>query len=513
MSSIFFGIETTPANTPILRGIMVLVAGLAFPPLASAATAYPNITITEREGGSQVYWDDKLIVDIRQNRYLRFRATPLNEKWVGNEARSADLGWAYRDEKAKGLEPVSTRHENNPGEGRFVLRLFGRKPGFESRNDVVLTGTWMPGERQFKYTLATSFATRLEDWYKNTSYPSRRWIEALDYCIEYVSAPERIMSKTHKEPQMYDWFVRSQNGVDFLKFPKTHIPYPTRRGNYITIRDESRPLLAGGAYGFMDRNYGGWLMRVEKTPAPVDIEVCWARFDLHVLLRDALPPPGAAGDLKLELVLAFEPVEPGRAEKILRAAEEVDWRSGEEYKLPLFTRDSRFDVLLTDLPGEDVGKRYTWWASSYECHRDNTIGFDDHYSVTIKRTKESPQPAAWSNFTWVHPFVPGSFRNRRFRLSAMVKTSECTGPVRLGFATRGLDIYYGSRTHNGDGTPKTDEIKWQFSEALTGTRDWTPLSMEFTITDNISMVFLEQSGTGQSWFDNVKIEELGKTVR
>ncbi len=486
---------------------------LAASVLASSAASYPNITITEREGGSQVYWDGKLIVEVRENRYLRFRATPLNGQWIGNEGRSADLGWAYRDEKAKGLVAVATRHGNYPREGRFVLRLFGRKPGFESRNDVVLTGTWMPGERQFRYTLATRFAARLEDWYKNTSYPMRRWIEPLDYCIEYISTPERVMSKTHKEPQMYDWFVRSLNGADFLKFPKTHIPFPTRKGNYVTIRDDSRPLRAGGAYGFMDGNYGGWLMRVEKTPAPVDVEVCWARFDLHILLRDALPPPGAGGDLNLELVLGFEPVDPRRAEKILRAAQEMDWRSGEEYKLPLFTRDSRFDVLLTDLPGEEAGRRYTWWASSYECYRDDTTGFDDRYSVTVKRTKDSPIPAAWSNFTWVHPFAAGSFKNRRYRLSAMVKTSKCAGRVRLGFATRRLDIYYGSRTHNDDGTPKTEEIKWQFSEPLTGTRDWTPLSMEFTVTDNISMVFLEQSGTGQSWFDNVRIEDVGQVQR
>ena len=208
--------------------------------------------------------------------------------------------------------------------------------------------------------------------------------------------------------------------------------------------------------------------------------------------------------------MSFEPVEAERSGKIIQEATEIEWRELDEYKLPLFSWDSRFDKLLTDLPGEETGLNYIWWASSYECYRDDTVGYDDHYSITIKREKNAkPVPAAWSAETWGHPYDGNRLRGRRVRFSAMVKTDNCTGQVRLGrpFGYDG-DFFYGWHTHNADGTPDEKRCQWQFSKAVTGTNDWTPVSMEFTVTRGHAL-FLEQSGTGQCWFDNVKIEDLG----
>lgn len=487
---------------------------------AAGATPYPNIRIQEEKGGSNVYWDSQLLVELKQNRYLRFRATPLDEKWVGSQRKGADLCWAYADSKAKGMEVLGTAHENHPERGEFSLVVRARKPQCDGAIRVVLTGTWMPDASKFRYTLTTSLECPLESWYQNSTEAqrafahdpkSRPWIEVVDYHIEYMSAPDRNLSVDHKEPQMYEWFVKSHDGKNWTKSPKIHIPFPVRQGNYVTISDPANLSLAGGYYGFLDRAHGGWMTRVVKSPGPVSYGLCWYFFDVHVMLRDGVPPRHSAEKLSLEFTLAFDPVEAPRSREIIAKAVELDWRTREEYKLPLFTRSNRFDTLITDLPGEDTARQRIWWASSYECYRDDTIGYDDHFSVTIKRDKPSAMPAAWTASTWGYPFEATRIKNRRFRFSAMVKTANCTGPARLGHAsTASGDLFYGTKlTHNADGTMKTHGVAWEFSEQVTGTTDWRRVAMDIAIHDNVNLMILQQQGTGQSWFDNVQIEDLG----
>jgi hypothetical protein len=156
-----------------------------------------------------------------------------------------------------------------------------------------------------------------------------------------------------------------------------------------------------------------------------------------------------------------------------------------------------------------------WWPSGYDCFRDETVGCDDHYSISIKREEPSTRGSAWSTLSWGWPFSEHRRGGRRFRFGAMVKTADCTGMVRLGHysSLESIgDIYYGGRkSHKSDGTPVTDGIVWEYSHPLTGTNDWTPVSMEFVVKHHGSTLVLEQTGTGQCWFDNVVIEELART--
>ncbi len=55
--------------------------------LLAAATAMPPVAFENRDGGTQVLMGKELIVEFRQNRYLRFRATNRNELWVGTEKK------------------------------------------------------------------------------------------------------------------------------------------------------------------------------------------------------------------------------------------------------------------------------------------------------------------------------------------------------------------------------------------------------------------------------------------
>lgn len=483
---------------------------------------YPNIALADKNGSSYVYWDGEPIVEIRQNRYLCFRATRFDEKWLGNDKKSMDLGWAYNDKSVNGLEVLSVQRENYPDKGCFVIRIKGKKPTFDCRNDIVLTGTWMGDVGKFRYNLHTELQCPLETWYQNSAMAARAAashptlatkIEPLDYHVEYMSMPDRIASATHKDPQMYPWFAKSNDGAAWAKLPKVHIPYPTRPGNYITIHDDPHPTPVGGYFGFLDPQYGGWMMRVVKSPVPVTYGLCWTYFDVHVELLGAVPPRGSQKDLSLDLELAFDPVEAPRCRQIIQQAAEIPWRTGMDYRLPLLSLDkeNRFDKLICDLPGEETANQYVWWASSAECDRDDAVGFDDHYSVTIKREKPSPMPAGWNTWTLGPCFTGKSIGGHRFRFSAMVKTANCAGPVRLAHAALPDEAYYARyKTHNADGTPMQPDI-WAYSPPVSGTVDWTPITMEFIAGHTgRDIVVLEQRGIGQSWFDNVRIEDLGQ---
>ena len=499
----------------------------------------PVLEVRREGGGMCVYAEGQLLAEFRQNRFLRFRATPRDEQWIGAEAGPADLGWAFSDELAKGLEVLGATYDIHPESGTFCLRVCAQKPQFASDIRLAFTGTWMPEVGKFKYRLATSLDCALEDWYLHSTWAQASFardptqyapIEPFDYRIEAISAPERYRARHHEGPQLYAWFVKSYDGRRWEKWPKVYIPYPTRPGHYITIHENDRPIPAGGCYGFLDAAHGGWITRVEKTSIPIGFEICWMLFDVHAMMFNAVPPRYSAERLSLHLELAFEPIGPAAAGVLLGGATELDWRGSPDYQLPLFSRRNRFDVLLTDLPGEKTGETYIWWASSADCFRDNTTGVDDAYSASIRRQNASAMPAAWSTSTWGFPFEARAHdnRNRRFRLRAMVKTLDCAGPVRLGFACAAGDIFYGENTHTSDGSPltaripagvlgdlripsvnpKPEAIAWQFSRALSGTHDWTPLTLEFTVTETVNLLILEQHGNGQSWFDNVEIEEL-----
>ena len=485
------------------------------------AAAYPAIEIREENGSSRVYCDGKLIVELKDNRFLRFRATPADENWIGTERQGADLCWAYNDPQAKGLQVLGTAHSHTPDKGEFALVVHAKKPHFESKIDLVFRGKWMPEAAKFKYSLYTSLECSLESWYQNSTIAQKQYelsptawvpIEVTDYHIEYISMPDRNMSADRKEPQKYEWFVRSDDGLHWAKWPKIHIPYVTRPGNYITIADRLHPSGAGNFFGFVDKTHGGWLTRIVKTPHPIDFELCWMFFDVHIPFRGGIPPRYSTETLSLDLEMAFEPVDAERGRELVRDAVEVGWRGMNAYRLPLFSWNNKFDTLLTDVPSDETANHYIWWASSNDCFRDDTTGCDDHFSASIKRQGEPVMPAAWNTVTWCHPYTTERIKNRRIRFSAMVKTSHCTGPVRLAICD-GSENFYGPRNHHPDGTIKTVPWKWQFSaQSVSGTTDWTPISMEFVGDNGKISLILEQNGGGQCWFDNVKIEDLGKAT-
>lgn len=271
------------------------------------------------------------------------------------------------------------------------------------------------------------------------------------------------------------------------------------------------PSNVGSLYGFLDSEHGGWLTRIEKSPAPVIHEICWSRFDVHMQLEGAIPPRGSREDLSLEFVMTFEPVSPENAREIVKQAVEIPWRDAPEYELPVLSLDNRFDKMIKDIPSEETSNYTVWWPSNYNCRQDQSVGFDDHFSLLIDNPAGNKKHVAISSHAWKYPFSKVEWWEKRFRYSAMVKTEDCDGEVRIGIYTLDGDNdgFYGGRyTFDKNGKPKTNGITWIYSRSVSGTTEWTELSFETEFKGQYMTLFFENTGSGKSWIDNVKIEKL-----
>ena len=503
--------------------ILCMIFVSSVPVVFSAQAVYPDIVAVQNDEGTFINMNGNLICELKGNRYLRFRSTDADDNWIASECRGADLCIAYADEGVKGIVIETADFTNNPDEGWFEIAVTGYKDGLDCNVEYTVRGIWNSDIGKFKYSYTTSMDANLEKWYESSKVAQNYYnknpnstapIEITDYHVENISYPDINNSTSYKDtPQRYEWFLYSEDGTDWEKFPKVYIPYPTRDGDYLTIRKNGARGYEGLKFGFTDSRQGGWMTTVTHTTGGINYELCWYFFDVHVNMYNAVPKRGSSERFSLSFGLDFEPVSAEEGTSIVNSATERNWRELEEYALPLFSRNNTFDTLISDdvIPSEETAEHYIWWASSYDCYRDDTVGYDDNYSASIKRTSNSPQPVAWNTYTWGRPFEKDSTSNHRYRISAMVKTQDCTGPVRLAYGGQKnhADLFYGVGTHLSDGTPREDIISWQYSDSVTGTNDWTPISMEVTIDYYVNSIILEMNGKGQCWFDNVVIEDLG----
>src|SRR5690554_1757260 len=80
---------------------------------------YPEITISEIKGGTHVFWGEELLLELRENRRLRFRATPLSDHWVASERKPMDLCWAYADAGVNDYVPKKVTYFNDKQKRKF----------------------------------------------------------------------------------------------------------------------------------------------------------------------------------------------------------------------------------------------------------------------------------------------------------------------------------------------------------------------------------------------------------
>jgi len=463
-----------------------------------------GVDIKDINGSAFVYYNGKEIVEFRENRRLRFRANPESTLWIGCMRKPMDLCWAFNEPGVNDYVVQDVKYEND--EGHFAVIVEALKPSVSGMVTNRLDGDWENDTKKFNYRLTSSLHCPLDLWYQNSSAAmsvyektpeGRPGIEATDYHIEDISVTDILQSPNPDHPELYDWLLSSQSGTQWTLFPKIHIPFPIRPGSYPTINYSRDQVLGqGGYFGFIDLEEGGWMSRIIETPVPISYGLCWMFFDVHILMRNAIPPRYSQENLSLQYKLQFTPVEPAEVPGIMAKASEVEWRSLTEYQLPVLSRTNQFDRLIS---GKD--SEFMWWASSYDCSRDMETGKGDHYSVTINQTEN--KSAAWYAGCLGFPYDK-EVLSGKYQITADVKTDHCSGSVRLGVAHTKHDYWI----HSDRAVPS--DVEWVYSDELTGTTNWTQRSLTFTAYSDgrRNLIVLEQTGSGQSWFDNVVIKKI-----
>ena len=474
--------------------------------LASVAAAAPVVTIETDYSGTYVYQGSSVICELKDNRFLRFRSNAADSLWIGQEKKPADIGWGYQD--IKGYEHVSLEKKIAPG--RFGLHLTGRKEIADGNQETVITGVWDEETQNFNYTIKSHIEADLEKWYQHSrwaknSYKTKpdAWVqlEPMDFHIERISIPDRFFIGDHNK-EIYDCFVFSDDGREWMRFPKVSAISSMYKADWKYKFNRSQ----GSYFGFVDRNEGGWLTRLNHSSAPERVEICWYWFDIHQVINEGLPPRHSAERFEAEQEWEFIRLTPGRTRDILKVAEEFPWRDMPEYRRPVFTRNNDFRQLID---GEKF--QWSWRSSSPYCLWDDTVGYDDHQSVSIIKTSDERRIDSWyAQIQWDGYYMTSPFEwerlppNRKVRISARVKTSGVSGRVRL----RAIYAGYAAVLYtNKEGIAATD-AEIESSESLTGDTDWTELEVYFTSRDPWNFVSLEIEGTGKVWFDNVVIEEV-----
>ena len=287
-------------------------------------------------------------------------------------------------------------------------------------------------------------------------------------------ANDRFPPLGHKK---FPWLVYRGRDGRLYKLPQTH------HLNQGHIQYAPDGFLAFAA----EPDYNPVLQFVAPSGSSARSEVCWAMYDVHFkFIRDRQMELLDAGK-PLEVRFRVYSVPETTATRWLAEAEPDPALEEPQFRLPAFFPDrvNRFE------PSDEyrVPSDYWFWRNSDgNCHWDWDEGFRSKGSLSMRRPPGEGQSA------WEFGLIgPGHFRGfrlqGRYRIRAQVRTENATRGVRLAWQV------------------VSPEAPAQYSQALKGTHDWTPLELE---TPDIGQarqaaIRLIQEGGGQSWLDDLEI--------
>ncbi len=494
--------------------IFVTLTGGAAPfSIAAGPDASPagsSVEFREEAEEAAVYWQGDKIVELVGSRALRFRAQGFNDHWVGTAARRMDLGWASSD--LNDYVPAAKQFDQTPG--GFSLELEGLMPGVDGRVSTRFEGIFVSRDAGFRYILSSRIIASQEKWRRASRYARGRsrdeplFIRPLNFHLNRITPAE--IASLGNEPgdlDLYDGMVLSEDGVNWRFIPKIPVPYVIREGFYETTHwNHGREVAKGQRIGYLDRREGGWMTEMLEASAPLKLEMCWMFSDVHHRFPHGVPPwVQGKDDFEASYKMAFAPVDAARARSLLEKAEPIDWRDRREFQLPVFSRFSTFDRLISG------SNEYAWLASTYHCAVDDTLGYDDNHSIRINHD-DPADVSAWYAWTWGPEYETMRPLEGAYRFSAMVKTRGATGAFRLAVA----EFIGDSWRRNG---AWTNRPVWHYSsQEVTGATDWTRVWVDLPIdnkkfhTDRPDRIrrsiVLEYKGAGSIWFDNVRIQRI-----
>ena len=482
--------------TPMFEGLTMTGAEIRSIPV-------PEIVITGDD--VSVLWNCESILDIIEGRYLTFRSTIENDHWIGTKyKKGTDMGFSYQEDNICGI--INQSIETEQDDWSFTITLEGKKAVVDATQTNIIEARWNPEMKGFEYKYTGIMrANDTEDYHNNSTagWANTGMVEFLDYFLERMSIQDRTLNN-NTNGDLYD-YIGYEIGGKWNKLPKLSVFYDyLREGKYFV----QCYLNEGDKIAMLDENANGWTSELLHTSHDMLASLCWSWYDVHYLMHNAIPALGSCDNFEVSASWLFKPTSAEYNSEIIEEAVEPDWRNSPNYQLPRYSTDwnNRFDE---QVGGTEWEEGMAWSRTDYDAYWDKEVGYDDNYSVAFDRDENSKAASTWFNSCYFG--FPGEFmktRGKTFRVSAMVKTENLTGEAKL-CVVNGRGNFKIPGYSNGD--PASSQLQYVYAEALTGTNDWTPVSLEFTGIDGNAVFYLTYiqmiaTGEGKAWFDNVKIE-------
>jgi hypothetical protein len=453
----------------------------------------PLILIHKTDECTTVSYDENEPVCIfKENRYMRFRPTAANDHWIGTEHNPVDMGFAYNEQRVKGLINTDVRY--TAARGAFKIVFIGEKAMIDARQKTVFIGFWDKEKAAFSYIYDTMLDANTEIWYQNSkwSLANQHRVEAFDYHLERMSILDRVFNK-NLNGNLYHYVVY-ENGKSLTRIPKLPIPYPLIKG---TFYYGFFPCPGESVY-YPDPKEGGWKATLLGATGSTYIEICWSWYDIHNVINDSVPQIGHSDRFSASQSWLFTPTTAAHDSALVDGAEEVPYKDQPNYQMPMFSTDNTFDKTVG---GTDW--QYAWWKKSYDCSLDMNVGHDAPGSAKIEKTTEG-ELSWFTEGVWGFPYSFDDVLGKTYRLSGYIKTEGVVG-----------EAYIANKQYQ-HATP--NDYTLCKSESVTGTNDWTYVSVTFVAQERsfpdgsrqrcIDHFYLTLNGTGRVWFDDVKIEEV-----
>jgi len=239
---------------------------------------------------------------------------------------------------------------------------------------------------------------------------------------------------------------------------------------------------SGGTFAFLlEPHHNPLVELVGATGLNVFSEICWAMYDVHFKFSKEKELELLGAGKPLEAHFRFYSISEEAGRKML---DQAVWDP--KLQLPGARRpplgvnaNSDFEPSATSL--HPAGP-FSSTAAGAECRWDCATGYQSKASLSISRQAKDGC-ASWQ--AWLDPlFVPELRAQTRYRVTAMIRTEGVTGGAQL--------VWQAGKDHRA-------------SRSLSGTTDWTSVTLEIGPVAGPATLKLIQQGAGQTWFDDVEV--------
>jgi hypothetical protein len=453
-----------------LLSVVFLGAGVPVLPAASAAEESFAAELSADGRDLRVRVGEDEVLHLVDGNLIRFRCAPGTEQWVGLPQAYITLDW--NQDYFAVWRPAAVVVEE-AGE-RLRISIDSEKPdspGSRIRTSIV-------GERTLAGTVTYTFRSELSLDASAAAPSSLCFMEAY---IDRIFWPEAFLGSG----ELYQEYVYGSPG-DLRRAPKLHIFTEVDRppATFETLGQSFDP---GSLFAVVDAEEGGIVFRTQEASGPTNVGVCWWSWEPWFWIRNV------GHQREFSYTMTVEAIDQGRGRELLAAAEPVAFREDPDYQVPVFTLEGVNDFRQRL---ERAGQ-WAWEPTGEGARLDEAVGYDDHASATLR--SEGEGYSAWSTRAlWSNPWGQVAISGW-YRVSAMVRTQALKGQARLGVVQ-----YHGPEVRFG----REPSPSYAYSRAISKNTEWQKISVYVWLTAPKLKVFLEQSGRGQTWFDDVRIVPL-----